>query len=236
MKEFLSKPGFLAPYSTLGADLSYLFAVIFTCLFLIGWYLGKKHKADAHHGLTLWGIVAMLAYFTSYYLFRRLGVLALEGRSGFGGPDWVYNYIFTPTLTIHILLVSIGIVIAIYLIILGFRASSKANGKMFLKEEVLQAKKKNFYITLISILSIFGLLAFIRCSTFRCYVVYIVGILIVALVFVFEKILEKLLPNGAKRHRVLGKFTMIMYVIILLTSTATYILLYIMYPIKIPGG
>ena len=29
----------------------------------------------------------MLAFFTSYYLFRQLGVLAFEGKEGFGGPQ-----------------------------------------------------------------------------------------------------------------------------------------------------
>ena len=236
MKELLAKPGFLGTHGTIGADLSYLFAVLFTALFLVGWHQAKKHKGNVHHGLTLWGMITMLAYFTSYYLFRRLGVLALEGRSGFGGPDWVYDNIFTPTLTIHIILVTFGIVIAIYLIVLGFRASVKENGRRFLKEEVLQVKKKNFYITLLSILAFLGLLAFIRCSSFRCVVVYISGFLIVILVFVFEKIMEKLLPNGAKRHRLLGKCTMVMYVLLLVTSTITYLLLYIIYTPKIPIG
>ena len=154
------KTGFLGTHGTLGADLSYLFAVLFTALFLVGWYQGKKHKGNVHHGLTLWGMVTMLAYFTSYYWFRGLGVLALEGRSGFGGPDWVYNKIFTPTIAIHIILVTFGIVIAIYLVVLGFRASVKENGKRFLKEEALHVKTKNFYITLLSILAILGLFAF----------------------------------------------------------------------------
>lgn len=233
MKEFLAKPGFLGTHGTFGADLSYLLAVLFTALFLAGWYKGKKHSGNAHHSLTLWGMVAMLVYFTSYYLVRRLGVLALEGREGFGGSDWVYDNIFSPILIIHILLVTIGIVIAIYMIVLGFRASSKESGTRFLKEETLQVNNKNFYLTLLSILSIFGILAFIRCSAFRCVVVYLFGFIIVFLVFIFEKIIEKLLPDGAKRHRLIGKFTMITYIILLFTSTLTYILLYIAYTPKI---
>lgn len=236
MKELLAKPGFLGTYGTIGADVSYLFAVIFTSLFLFGWYKGKKHEGNIHHALNLWGMVGMLAYFTSYYLFRRLGVLALEGRSGFGGPDWIYNNIFTPILTVHILLVTFGIVLAIYLIVLGFRASFKENGRRLLKEENLQVKKKNFYISLLSILTVMGLLAFIRCDSFRCYMVYLVGIIIVALVFIFEKILERILPNGAKRHRLLGKFIMAIYILLLITSTMTYFSLYIVYPPKLSGG
>ncbi len=153
MKKLLANPGFLGTYGTIGADLSYLLAILFTVIFLVGWYMAAKHKGNIHHGLTLWGMVGMLAYFTSYYLFRRLGVLALEGKSGFGGPDWIYDNIFTPTLTVHILFVSVGIVIAIYMITLGLRVALKENGRMFLKEEVLKVKMKNFYITLSIIFS-----------------------------------------------------------------------------------
>lgn len=236
MREFLAKPGFLGTYGTIGADLSYLIAVIFTSLFLFGWYKGKKHEGNIHHSLTLWGMVAMLVYFTAYYLVRRLGVLALEGREGFGGPDWIYNYIFTPTLIVHILLVTFGIILSIYTITLGFRASFKRSGKRVLKDDVLKVKMKNFYITLFSMLAIFGLLAFIRCSTFRCVVVYMVGFLIVVLVFIFEKIIERILPNGAKRHRLIGKYIMAIYLLLLITSTVTYFLLYIFYPPSLSVG
>ena len=54
----------------------------------------------------------------------------------------------------------------------------------------------------------------------------------VALVVGLEKLIEKLLPDGAKRHRVLGRITMIIYALILITSTATYLMLYYIYPLK----
>lgn len=235
MKEFLSKPGFLGTFGTLGADLSYLLAVSFTTLFIIGWYMGRKKKGKVHHNLTFWGMVAMLVYFTSYYLIRRLGVLALEGREGFGGPDWVYNYIFRPTLITHILLVCVGIMMAIYMIILGFRASFKKDGKIFLNEGVLKINKKNFFITLFSTLIIFAVLALIRCGTLSCLMVYVIGFLLFTLVIFLEKFVERLLPNGAKRHRCLGVTTMVVYLLILFTSTLTYIFLYISYTPKLYG-
>ncbi len=233
MKEFLAKPSFLGTHGTPGADLSYLFAVFFTALFLVGWHKARKHEGNFHHNLTLWGMVTMLVYFSGYYLARGLGVLALEGKEGFGGPDWIYNYIFTPTLTIHILLVTFGIVIAIYMIILGFRASVKQNGNRILKNEEIKINSRNFLLTLAVSFGLFLLLAFVRCNSFGCYIVYIVGFLIVFLVLLFEKVIEKFLPDGAKRHRLLGRLTMVMYVVILMTSTLTYILLYIAYPPKI---
>ena len=54
----------------------------------------------------------------------------------------------------------------------------------------------------------------------------------VALVVSLEKLIEKLLPDGAKRHRVLGRVTMIIYALILITSTATYLMLYYIYPLR----
>lgn len=236
MKEFLAKPSFLGTSGTLGADMSYLLAVLFTILFLIGWYKGKNHNGNAHHGLTLWGMVAMLIYFTAYYLARRLGVLALEGKEGFGGPEWAYNYVFTPVLTVHILLVTVGILMALYMIVLGFRASVKENGRRILKDDELKVKNKNFYIGILSTLIVFGLLAFVRCHTTRCLIVYVIGFLLIASLFILEKIVEKFLPDGTRRHRLLGKFTMTLYVVILVTSTITYLLLYIIYPAKILEG
>ena len=47
-----------------------------------------------------------------------------------------------------------------------------------------------------------------------------------------QKLIEKILPDGAKRHRVLGRFTMVIYALILVTSTATYLMLYFVYPLK----
>ena len=66
------------------------------------------------------GMIAMLAFFISYYLFRNLGVLAFEGKEGFGGSQALYDNVFIPLLTVHILLVVIGLIMAIYMMVLGF--------------------------------------------------------------------------------------------------------------------
>lgn len=235
MKEFLSEPGFLATYGTIGADLSYILAILFTILFLAGWYMGRRHQGGRHHSLVLGAMLAMLAYFSAYYLTRRLGVLAIEGKEGFGGPGWLYTYIFGPVLTVHILLVSIGLVMAVYMIILGFRASFKEKGRRLLRGVDLKVKKKNFFLTLSITVAVLGVLALIRCRTYRCASVYGAGLLLVALVFFLEKIIERLIPEGAKRHRLLGRFTMVIFLIVLLTSTLTYLFLYILYPPQLSG-
>ena len=85
--EWLKHPGFFGTHATIGADVSQLMATFFTGLFVIGWIQARKRQADAHHWLMLGGMVAMLGFFVSYYLFRQLGVLAFEGKEGFGGSE-----------------------------------------------------------------------------------------------------------------------------------------------------
>ena len=236
MHDFLTEPGFLGTHATLGADVSYILAVLFTVLFLIGWYLAAKHHGSRHHGFTLWATIGMFAYFTVYYLTRRLGVLALEGKEGFGGSDWMYHNVFSPILTVHILLVTVGLVLSVYMIILGYRASYKIEGKRLLREgSDLFMSERSFYKYLIIILAVMALLAFIRCSGTRCVAVYAAGYLIVAFVFLMEKGIEKIMPVGAKRHRFLGRLTMAIFIVVLITSTLTYLFLYILYTPRISG-
>ena len=119
MAEWLREPGFAGTHATMGADISQFMAMLFTALFLVGGVQAKKGNGTGHHWLMLGGMVAMLAFFTSYYLFRQLGVLAFEGKEGFGGSQTLYENVFVPLLTFHILLVVIGLVMAIYMIVLG---------------------------------------------------------------------------------------------------------------------
>ncbi len=236
MKSFLSKPGFLSPYGTLGADLSSVMAWVFTILFLYGWHLGRKHRGQQHHLVTLWGMLAMLGYFTVYYIARGLGALSVEGKEGFGGPDWVYAFIFSPVLTIHILAVSLGLVLAVYMIILGFRSSFKRGRERHLKSEPLVMGAKGFWYTLIGAAVLFGSGAILRWGSLGRLLVYLSGFGIVAGVLFLERCIERWFPDAGKRHRTIGGLTMVLYVIALFTSTFTYVLLYYIYPVKtVPG-
>ncbi len=237
MLEYLKSPGFLSPYGNMGTDISSVMAWLFTTLFMYGWYVAKKHRGQHHHFVTLWGMVAMLGYFTAYYLARGLGAMATEGKEGFGGPDWVYSYIFLPLLNIHILVVSIGLVLAIYMLVLGFRASFKKDEERYLKSAPLTMDKKWFNYTLIGAGVIFGGAAIVRWGPMQRFFVYLAGFVLVAIVLFLEKGMEKWIPDGGKRHRKVGVFTMSLYAIALFTSTATYFLLYFIYPVKeVVGG
>src|SRR5262245_54876130 len=122
MYEWLKEPGFFGTHATVGADISQLMATLFTGLFVLGWIQARKRRADVHHWMMFGGMIAMLAFFISYYLFRQLGVLAFEGKEGFGGSEALYHNVFIPILTVHIVLVVVGLIMAVYMIVLGFRA------------------------------------------------------------------------------------------------------------------
>lgn len=235
MKDLLGKPGFLPAHGTMGADLSFIMALVFTILFMIGWRMGKKKQGNRHHALTLWAMVSMLAYFTVYYLARGLGALATENKEGFGGPAWFYNYIFTPLLTIHILVVSIGLVLAVYMIVLGFRAAVKRSGRHVLKTGILKMSRSAFLKITAAVFLLFGLIGTVRCHSVACWIVYIAGFVLVLLVLLIEKGIERLIPDGERRHRALGTFTMVLFVIALVTSSATYLMLYVLWPPKVIG-
>ena len=239
MKELLARPGFLGTAATLGADLSQLMALLFTGLFIIGWIQARKKRGNAHHWLVLGGMVAMLSFFTSYYLFRKLGVLAFEGKEGFGGSDFMYHKVFIPILTVHILLVIFGLIMAVYMIILGFRAQQIVNGNRQLRPgELVVRKEKLMRIFLVSGGVLLGLYAVVgtRLGTdfsLRRLIVYLSGLLVVGLVLGVEKTIERFWPDGERRHRMLGRLTMTIYCILFVTGTVTYTMLYILYPGKV---
>jgi uncharacterized membrane protein YozB (DUF420 family) len=230
MLEFLRKPGFLPAHGTLGADLSFLMALAFTILFLLGWRMARKRRGNPHHVLTLWAMISMLAYFTVYYLARGLGALATQGKEGFGGPAWLYTYLFTPLITIHIVVVSTGLILAVYMIVLGFRAAVKQSGRRVLRSGTLKMSRSAFLKITAAVFILFGVLSVIRCHSVACWIVYVSGFVVVLLVLLMEKVIERFIPDGEQRHRALGTFTMVLFVIALFTSSITYLMLYVLWP------
>lgn len=237
LAEWLREPGFLGTHATMGADVSQFMATFFTLLFIVGWAQARKKKADHHHWLMLGGMIAMLAFFTSYYLFRNLGVLAFEGKEGFGGSQALYENVFIPLLTVHILLVVIGLVMAIYMMVLGFRSQAFLDGKRVLKDALLQTSGRRIVTILGGITTLVMLFFLSRVMTSGFSLgklsVYIGLALIIAMVFGIEIGIQRIWPNGERRHRVLGKFTMMIYCVLFVTGTVTYTMLYILYPGKI---
>jgi uncharacterized membrane protein YozB (DUF420 family) len=237
MVEWLKTPGFLGTHATIGADLSQCMAALFTTLFVIGWAQAKRQRGHVHHWLMLGGMAAMLAFFTSYYLFRQLGVLAVEGKEGFGGSQDLYDHVFIPLLTLHILLVVIGLVMAVYMIVLGFRTQVIEGGRRMLAHAVLQASWGGIARVFGSITVIVALLFLWRVATAgyssRKLMVYLGLLILIGIVFAIEIAIQRVWPDGGRRHRVLGRFTMIVYCVLFVTGSITYTMLYILYPGKI---
>ncbi len=237
MAEWLKAPGFVGTHATIGADISQLMATLFTVLFLVGWVQAQKGKGSGHHWLMLGGMIAMLAFFTSYYLFRQLGVLAFEGKEGFGGSQALYDHVFIPLLTFHIILVVIGLVMAIYMIVLGFRSQTFINGQRKLREAILQTTGKKIGIILGGVTALVLLLFVSRVAASGFSVgklsVYLGLVILIAIVFGIEVSIQRIWPNGARRHRVLGRFTMVVYCVLFVTGSMTYTMLYILYPGRI---
>lgn len=234
MKEFLAQPGFLVKTGTLGADVSYLLAIIFTILFLISWRLARKGKGTKHHNLIFVSMVAMVVYFLGYYYARQLGVLVLESKEGFGGSEELYNNVFIPILTTHLILVTLGLIMVFYMVVLGFRACEKVKGDYLLKEGLLKANPKSFRKIMLILLGLWGInqiiLTFVRHASWQTTLAWALIFGTIALVISIEKLIEKLLPDGARRHRVLGRGTMVIFAALLVTSTLTYLMLYVFYP------
>lgn len=235
--EFLKQPGFLGTHATMGADLSQTMAALFTGLFVLGWVKARRGQAGAHHWLMLGGMTAMLAFFTSYYLFRQLGVLAVEGKEGFGGAQDLYDHVFIPVLTLHIILVIIGLVMAVYMIVLGFRVQIIEAGRRMLREGILQTSggtiAKVFGVITVVVMGLFFSRVVSAGFSSRKLVVYLGLLMLVAIVFSVEVAIQRIWPDGARRHRALGRFTMLVYCVLFLTGSFTYAMLYVLYPGKI---
>ena len=237
MTEWLRDPGFFGTHATIGADLSQLMATLFTALFLIGWTQARKRKADAHHWLMLGGMIAMLSFFIAYYLFRQLGVLAVEGKEGFGGSQSLYDYVFIPVLTLHIILVIIGLVMAVYMIVLGFRSQQVIDGVRSLRASLLQTTWRKsgllFGGITVVVLSLYVSRVATAGFSLRKLEVYVGFLILVAVVFAIEMAIQRIWPDGGQRHRALGRFTMVIYCVLFVTGSFTYTMLYILYPGKI---
>ncbi len=234
MKELLAKPGFLAPSGTVGADVSYLLALVFTLMFLIAWGMAKKGLGTRHHKLIFVSMVSMVVYFCAYYYARQLGVLSFEGKEGFGGPQEVYDNIFVPILTTHLILVTLGLILSIYMICQGFRSCSRTSGEYRLRTGELKVSAGTFKKILLTLVGLWTvnqvILIFVRHKSFAASLAWVFIFGTAVLVVYLERVFEKLLPDGAQRHRILGRGTMIIYALILLTSTLTYLMLYVIYP------
>ncbi|VAX21006.1 hypothetical protein MNBD_NITROSPINAE02-473 [hydrothermal vent metagenome] len=227
MKEFIVSPGFLSVRSTMGSDISYLAAVFFTTMFIIAGYFAIKQRGLTHHRMILASMLTMILYFTYYYLVRQLGLASLEDQINFPGPEWVYQKIFRPLLLFHFLIVSLSTFISLYMIGNGFRTASVINGRMTLKSEKVKRSWilwgagflwLGFLVWWVFSRSVFGL--------WHKAMLLSLGYFIPAITLL---VIGKVLANSEKRHRTLGRICIMLFVMLLVTSTLAYYLLYMAY-------
>jgi uncharacterized membrane protein YozB (DUF420 family) len=123
------------------------------------------------------------------------------------------------------------------MIVLGFRSQQIIDGVRSLRESVLQTSWTKIGIIFVSVVLVVLGLFFSRVATagfsMRKMEVYLGLLILVAIVFGIEMGLQRIWPDGARRHRALGRFTMIIYCILFVTGSFTYTMLYILYPGKI---
>jgi uncharacterized membrane protein YozB (DUF420 family) len=237
MAEWLKVPGFFGTHATVGADISQTMATLFPLLFVIGWLQARRHKGHYHHWLMLGGMLAMISFFTGYYLFRQLGVLALEGKEGFGGPERLYERIFVPLLSVHIVLVTLGLVMAVYMIVLGFRAQGFVEGRRLLRDDPLVASRARMALRFgwiaAAVVLLFAFRTIDSGFSMRKLAVYLGLLRVSAAVFALEFVIQRIWPNGARRHQVLCRRTLWIYFAWFVTGSLPYAMLYILYPGKV---
>ena len=236
--DWLKNPGFFGTHATIGADISQLMATFFTGLFVIGWIQARKRQSDAHHWLMLGGMVAMLGFFVSYYLFRQLGVLAFEGKEGFGGSESAVPQCVYPSsdLSYHsgdYWIGHGGLHDRAGIPSPDDRARTTDAERPHPSDDV--GKDRHIFGVLCALVALYLLVSAWQQIVFGWDDLWCGSDLLalIAIVFAVEMAIQRIWPDGGQRHRTLGRFTMIIYCVLFVTGTTTYTMLYILYPGKI---
>src|SRR5436309_2446839 len=112
-----------------------------------------------------------------------------------------------------------------------------AAGKRILKDALLQTSWAKigtiFGVITAALLVLFASRVVTSGFSMRKLMVYLGLLLLLAIVFAMEIAIQRIWPNGERRHRVLGRFTMIIYCVLFVTGSTTYTMLYILFPGKI---
>jgi uncharacterized membrane protein YozB (DUF420 family) len=129
------------------------------------------------------------------------------------------------------------LVMAVYMIVLGFRSQQVIDGVRSLRESVLLTTWRKVAVIFGAVTAVVLGLFFSRVATagfsMRKLEVYLGLLLLVGIVLAVEITIQRIWPDGARRHRALGRFTMVIYCVLFFTGTFTYTMLYILYPGKI---
>ena len=230
MKAFLAQPGFLSPYGNIAVDVSYLLALLATLMFAFGWWLARHGKGAWHRLLMSSASMLLLVYFFNYYLFRDLGGIAAKGKLGFGGPAWMLETVLEPVLIVHITLVVAVFLLIPYQLWLGGRSAQKREQGLQLTREELRLPKGIVWRILLPLAAVLLAIGSLRCSSGHCWLFYIGLLLLVAAALGLERLMERMAPEGDRRHRMIGTLTLSTILLLFASTTAMYVLLYVFYP------
>ncbi len=225
MVEFLEGPGFFSSRSNLGSDISFLFAVLFSTMYLISGYQAVKKRGKIHHRMILVSMVSMFAYFIFYYKVRRLGYASFTDQIHFQDSGRLYTSSFRPILYIHFTFVCLSVFLAVYTVISGFKAAVNRDGRLVLENRRLGASKLLWSLGFIWLVVLTWWLLSIHAFSWGYRVIFLfLGYFLPAAVAFFANMV---LPFSEHRHRILGRLCMASFAGLLLTSTITYSMLYI---------
>jgi hypothetical protein len=153
-----------------------------------------------------------------------------EGKLGFGGPDWVAENILAPLLTVHLALVVLVFVLVPYQLWLGRRASARPDHALSLSEAPLAMKKSVWLRVLLPFSLLFLAVGLFRCESGHCWLFYAGLPAFFALVMALERLLERMLPAGGRRHRIVGTVTVAAILLLFASTTGMYTMLHLLYP------
>ncbi|MDX8403497.1 MAG: DUF420 domain-containing protein [Mariprofundaceae bacterium] len=230
MKVFLTESGFLSPYGSMGVDITYLIAMLATAMFFFGWRKAKRGDGVGHRLMMISASLLMLGYFFVYYLFRNLGGMVAEGKLGFGGPDWVAENILAPLLMVHLLLVLLVLVLVPYQLWLGRWAVNHSDQGLMLSVHPLNVRRRVWLRIWLPLTVLSVAVGVFRCSSGHCWLFYIGMSLLFAIVIGLERLLEYLVPEGDRRHRIIGTVTVSTILMLFVSTTGMYALLHVFYP------
>ncbi|MDX8412391.1 MAG: DUF420 domain-containing protein [Mariprofundaceae bacterium] len=226
----LTQPGFLSPYGNIAVDVAYLMAALATAMFVGGWWMARNGKGAGHRRMMISAAFLLLGYFFAYYLLRGLGSIAAKGKYGFGGPEWIVGSVIDPLLSVHIILVLIVFLLIPYQLWLGRRAAVADVHDMRLSRGELRLAHGSERKLLLPLFVVLPGIAAWRCESGHCWLFYIGLLALIAMAIGLERLLERLAPEGGKRHRIVGAVTLCAILLLFASTTAMYAMLHVLYP------
>ena len=153
-----------------------------------------------------------------------------EGKLGFGGPDWVAESILSPLLMVHLTLVLLVFVLVPYQLWLGWRTARHSDHGLKLSASTLKMKNRVWLRVWLPLAVLFVAAGVFRCRTGHCWLFYAGVPVLFAIGIGLERLLERLLPDGSRRHRAMGALTISAVLMLFASTTGMYTMLHVLYP------